>query len=153
MKTINEKRLDRIVKESINEMLNAPYRDTNGDKDGAYRYQGTGSPASKERVDKISNKWKGSPISTPGEFDRHGRDDSSPYRRRKKEYGPFKDVSIQYSDGQWALLIEYLRNLASAKYPAEDYMLDGWFETLRTKEGAASFIKYLYMNGFDQDSR
>ena len=151
---IDEKKLRRIVNESIEEMLNAPGRDVNGKGDGEYYYTGIGTPESDERMEKISKKrWDRD--RNESFFNRHGGD--SPYGRMDKENGKYKNVTSDNAGGEfWYMFILYLRNAASRNYGGgkfDTYGIERYLQALKTKEGAAEFIKYLYMNGFDPQSR
>lgn len=155
---IDERKLRRIVNESIEEMLNAPGRDPNANSDGKYNYLGLGTPESDERMEKIHQKMKAG--KEPWEWDRsyfarHGKDDS-PYMRQGREYGDYKRVTTDNAgEERWDIFIDYLRNTASRNHGNrfDSYGLERYLPLLQTREGAAAFIKYLYMNGFDQKSR
>ena len=157
MITISDSKLRQIISESISEMLNTSNRDTHAWYDGKYRYQGTGSEESRKRVEKLryDNKFR----DKDAEFRDHGGD--YPQEKRRKEYGKFKSVSDKNGDNEignnyWHLFINHLRDLASKNYTnapfsVSDVECDA--KKLATKEGAASFIKYLYTNGFDPESK
>lgn len=155
MITISDNKLRQIISESISEMLNTVNRDATAFTDGRYNYQGTGSEESKKRVSKLNfhNPFKNG----DAEFERHGGD--SPFRKQQKEYGEFKAISDKNSEEgkyYWDLFIEKLRDLASKNYTNAPFSVsdvESYTKRLKTKEGAASFIKYLYTNGFDPKSR
>ena len=86
---------------------------------------------------------------------RNGKMDS-PYKKSRKEYGKLENTpSVEHTGykDNWEYFIDLLRDFASKNgYRSHSpRYIDDYAETLKTKEGAASFIKYLYKNGFKSD--
>ena len=148
VKTISEEALRNIIKEAVKEIFNSPNRDALGTNDGRYIYQGTGSAASKERVSKLNKGAKSPSYVRPGK----GGNKSS-WDMFKKEMGGLNTAPLDKSGKYWNMFIAYLRDLASKNYSdgrAQD-MVNYCTKSLSTKEGAKSFIKYLYSNGFKDE--
>ena len=150
-----ENKIYKLVKEAVAEKFNyAGTRDALGYEDGRYFYQGTGSPESKERLEKLNAKTNGKKT-TDDVLNRHGGKET-PYQKRSKEYGKFETAPYSEGDSNFNYgwpedLIGELRNLASRnnyEMPGGETHLGWLLNHLKTKEGAKMFIKYLYKNGF-----
>ena len=162
MKMLEEK-IQALVKESVQEALNTTNRDVNGENDGKYFYQGTGSPESKERMEKLRKVLPGYDKYTdrPESFTSPIGHKESPYDTLHKEYGGFENVdALEGPIGPKALMC-YLRDLASKNVydkgeSPEDFQrnmqsLKSCLDMLMTRQGAKDFIEFLYKNGLKQE--
>ena len=156
---INEEQLRQIIRESVKEMLNTPQRNPSGSEDGRYHYKGTGSEESKERVRAIRNKsedfYEKNHLPKPLYTD-HGKPDTSEYDRYKKEYGKWGDTPTKgINEYRWDLRLDAIREFASKNYSNEEALqrVKYFCDDIQTKEGAKSFIAYLYQNGFKNIER
>jgi len=153
MKTNKQKLLENkiylLVKESVSEMLNGPGRDPSGREDGKYSYQGTGSPESNKRMEKL-RKTPAYDSRQPKSYTDHIGKKKSAYRTMRGDYGKFETMPDSEDKGvNWDMFIDSLRNRASRNgYEPVSYE-DKFIDLLGTKEGAKSFIKYLFKNGFN----
>lgn len=143
---LNEEDIKRMIREA----LNTAGRDINRRQDGRYQYLGTGSEESKDRVQKMHDKAYRSHME-----DRHNIEHGeSPFEKMKKERGPFEEVPDDTSEERWHGFIDGLRNLASRNDysdPMQSFALKYYVEEIMTKEGAKSFLAYLYKNGFKKN--
>ena len=131
------------------------------DDDGKYRYMGTGSEESAERVKKLKDKRRMSGNGIEGNdyyghpgFDNQIKngsiDDSNPSRSdmAEKEYGKFEgDVDFDDYLNPAPIFLRNLREFAIGKM-GSDELADTIKQRIRTKEDAQRFLKYLYQNGF-----
>jgi hypothetical protein len=162
MKMLEEK-IQALVKESVQEALNTANRDVNGEKDGRYFYQGTGSPESKERMEKLRKGLPGYNNYTdkPDSFTSPTGHKESPYYKQSKEYGGFETLGTLEGACSPKSIICHLRDLASKNAydkgeSPEDFQdnmrsLKLNLEALMTRQGAKDFIEFLYKNGFKQE--
>ena len=142
---LNGEDIRNMIKENLKEVFNGLGRDPNYTRDGKYRYQGTGSEESDERSAEIRRRgWQSQ---SDDEFNKdHGE---SRYEKYRKESGGIDNAPSDDSGDLWHTFIMELRNMASRNgYFSYPGMLDKFMERLKEKDGAKSFIEYLYKNGF-----
>lgn len=162
---LNGNDLQRMISESVNEAMKE-WRFTRNEKnpvddDGKYRYMGTGSEESKERLKRLKDKRFLSGNGIEGN-DYHGHPgldnqmkngssgDFNPSRSdmAKKEYGKFEgDVDFDDYSNPAPIFLRSLREFAVGKMDSDD-LVNTIKLHVKTKEDAQKFLKYLYQNGF-----
>ena len=161
---ITEEKIERIVRQTIKEglstMVPGERRNSSHWDDGAYTYQPLeGNPESAERVRRMRKElpgWSKTPGAAPDAFysTKHGESTSAKMDREDGglEYTPHENAG----ELSWCTrFVDTLRNIAGGKEcmfsdgkSMTKYDLDRLVNQLKTKEGAAEFIKYLFTNGF-----